>query len=126
MGLLMGLVGDVRTLFRQEFQLMRDEFYAETRKAWQAAVSIGVGIGLVVIGGVFALMMIVQMLHQFAKLPLWASYGATGIILLAVGSALVIRATQALQDFTVIPRRTLDSMKEDAQWIKDHMPSNKI
>ena len=125
-GLFMGLIGDVRTLFRQELQLMRDEFHAETRKACQAAVSIGVGIGLTLIGGVFALIMIAQLLHQFANLPLWACYGAIGVILLAVGSALLARATQALQDFNLIPRRTLHSMKEDAQWIKDHMPSNKI
>ncbi|UVT20404.1 MAG: phage holin family protein [Nitrospira sp.] len=125
-GLLMGLVGDVRTLIRQELQLMRDEFHAETKKACQAAVSIGVGIGLTLIGGIFALIMIVHMLHQFANLPLWACYGAIGIVLLAVGALLLVNATQALQNFNLIPRRTLHSLKEDAQCIKDHIPSNKI
>lgn len=124
-GLLGGLIGDVRTLFRQEFQLMRDEFHAETRKVRQAAVSIGVGIGLTLIGGVFALMMMVQILHQFAGLPLWACYGMIGGILLAVGVLLLANATHTLQNFNLMPRRTLRSMKEDAQWIKEQISLNK-
>ncbi len=124
-GLFGGLIGDVRTLFRQEFQLMRDEFHAETRKVRQAAVSIGVGIGLALVGGVFALMMMVQILHQFADLPLWACYGVIGGILLAVGVLLLANATHALHNFNLMPRRTLRSMKEDAQWIKEQISLNK-
>lgn len=124
-GLLGGLIGDVRTLFRQELQLLRDEFFSEIAKIRQAAVAIGIGIGLTVLGGLFALVMLVHVLHQFVHLPLWAGYGLIGVILFAIGAALLIKAKQSLQHFNLMPRRTLRSMKEDAQWIKEQISLNK-
>jgi len=124
-GLLGGLAEDVRTLFRQELQLLRDEFFSETAKIRQAAVAIGIGIGFTIIGGLFALIMLVHVLHQYVALPLWASYGLIGVILLAVGGVLLIKAKQSLQSFNLMPRRTLRSMKEDAQWIKEQISLNK-
>ncbi len=124
-GLLGGLVGDARTLFRQELQLLQDEFSSEIAKIRQAAVAIGAAIGFTVIGGLFALIMLVHVLHEFAPLPLWACYGLVGIILLAVGGALLIKAKRSLQDFNLTPRRTLHSIKEDAQWIKEQISLNK-
>lgn len=124
-GLLGGLVGDARTLLRQELQLLRDEFFSETAKIRQAAISIGVGIGCAMIGGLFAIIMLVHVLHQYAHLPLWASYGLIGVILLVVGAVLLIKAKQSLQNFNLMPRRTLHSMKEDAQWIKEQISLNK-
>lgn len=124
-GLLGGLLGDLRTLFRQELQLLRDEFFLEIDKIRQAAFAVGAGIGLIIIGGLFLFIMLVHVLHQYASLPLWACYGLIGVILLAVGSALLIKAKQSLQNFNLMPRRTLRSMKEDAQWIKEQISLNK-
>jgi hypothetical protein len=124
-GLIGGLVGDLRTLFRQELQLLRDEFFLEIDKIRQAAVAVGAGIGVTIIGGLFLFIMLVHLLHQYASLPLWACYGLIGVILLAVGAALLIKAKQSLQNFNLMPRRTLRSMKEDAQWIKEQISLNK-
>ena len=124
-GLIGGLIGDVRTLFRQELQLLRDEFFLEIDKIRQAAVAVGAGIGFTLIGGLFLFIMLVHVLHQYASLPLWACYGLIGVILLAVGAALLIKAKQSLQNFNLMPRRTLRSMKEDAQWIKEQISLNK-
>lgn len=124
-GLLGGLVADARTLVRQELQLLRDEFFSEIAKIRQAAVAIGAAIGCTVIGGLFALIMLVHALHEFAHLPLWACYGLVGVILLAVGGALLLKAKRSLQNFDLTPRRTLHSIKEDAQWIKEQISLNK-
>jgi hypothetical protein len=124
-GLIGGLVGDLRTLFRQELQLLRDEFFLEIDKIRQAAVAVGAGIGVTIIGGLFLFIMLVHLLHQYASLPLWACYGLIGVILLAVGAALLVKAKSSLQNFNLMPRRTLRSMKEDAQWIKEQISLNK-
>ncbi|HEX5543933.1 MAG TPA: phage holin family protein, partial [Nitrospira sp.] len=63
--------------------------------------------------------------HQYAYLPLWACYGLIGVMLLVIGVVLLNRAKQALQNFNLMPRRTLRSMKEDAQWIKEQISLNK-
>jgi hypothetical protein len=125
LGLLGGLIGDARTLVRQEIQLLRDELLSEVDKIRRGTVAIGMGIGFTAIGGLFALIMLVHVLHQYAHLPLWACYGLIGFLLLAVGVSLLIKAKQSLQSFNLMPRRTLRSMKEDAQWIKEHISSNK-
>lgn len=124
-GLLDGLVGDARTLLRQELQLLRDEFFSEIAKIRQGAVAIGAGIGFTVIGGLFLLIMLVHVLHQYVHLPLWACYGLIGAILLVMGTAFFIKAKHSLQSFNPMPRRTLRSMKEDAQWIKEQLSLNK-
>ncbi len=124
-GLLGGLVADARTLVRQELQLLRDEFFSEIAKIRQAAVAIGAAIGCTVIGSLFALIMLVHALHEFAHLPLWACYGLVGVMLLAVGGALLLKAKRSLQNFNLTPRRTLHSIKEDAQWIKEQISLNK-
>jgi hypothetical protein len=124
-GLIGGLLGDLRTLFRQELQLLRDEFFLEIDKIRQAAVAVGAGIGVTIIGGLFLFIMLVHLLHQYASLPLWACYGLIGVILLAVGAALLVKAKSSLQNFNLMPRRTLRSMKEDAQWIKEQISLNK-
>jgi hypothetical protein len=118
-------MGDARRLFRQELHLLRDECLFEIAKVRHAAMLIGVGIGLTAIGGVFALIMMVRVLHEFVQLPLWASYGLIGIILLAGGVSLFAKAKQSLQSFHLMPHRTLHSVKEDAQWIKEQISLNK-
>jgi hypothetical protein len=123
LGLLSGLIGDVRTLFRQELQLMRDEFFSEVAKVRQGTMAIGAGVACAGIGGILLLIMLVQVLHEFAGLPLWASYGVIGFILLVVGSALLVKGKYSLQTFSAMPRKSLRSMKEDAQWIKEQMSS---
>lgn len=124
-GLLGGLIGDARTLVRQELQLLRDEVFSEIAKFRQGVVAIGVGIGFIAMGGLFALIMLVHVLHEFVHLPLWACYGLVGVILLLIGVALLINAKHSLQNFNVMPRRTLRSIKEDAQWIKEQVSLNK-
>jgi hypothetical protein len=125
-GIVGGLIGDARTLVRQELRLMRDEVLFEIAKVRRGIVAIGMAIGFTVIGGLFALFMLVHVLHEFLSLPLWAGYGLVGGTLLVIGFALLIKAKQALESFNLMPRRTLHSMKEDAQWIKDQLSLNKI
>lgn len=120
-----GILQDVRTLMRQEMHLLRDEVTLEVSKAGRAASGLGIGIGLVAVGGLFLLLMLVHGLHEWAGLPLWASYGVVGIILAAVGGWLLARARSLAGSVQAMPRRTLYAMKEDAQWIKEQVMSKK-
>ena len=125
-GLLGGLVGDVRALIRQELQLMRQEVEAEFMKVRHGVVSIGIGLGVAVIGSIFALTMLVYVLKEQTLLPLWACYGVMGMILLVIGGWLCMRGKRLLGSFDIVPRRTLHAIKEDAEWIKHEIISNKI
>ncbi|MGC4097060.1 MAG: phage holin family protein [Nitrospira sp.] len=125
-GLLGGLMGDVRALIRQELRLMRHEFEAEFTKVRHGVVSIGIGLGVAGIGSIFALTMLVYVLNELTPLPLWACYGAVGMFLVVIGGWLLMRGRHLLGSFDIVPRRTLHAIKEDAEWIKHEITSNKI
>jgi hypothetical protein len=125
-GLVFGIVQDARSLMRQEVQLLRDEVKLEVSKAGRVASEFGIGIGLLAIGGVLLLFMLVYGLHDLTGLPLWASYGSIGVLLVAGGGALLARARILAEDVHTTPHRTVLSLKEDAQWIKKKVVSKKM
>ncbi|ALA59206.1 phage holin family protein [Nitrospira moscoviensis] len=120
-----GILQDLRTLMRQEAQLLRDEVKLEVSKAGRAASGFGIGAGLLAIGGLFLLLMLVHGLHEWTGLPLWASYGLAGLILAGIGGVLLVRARSLAGSVHAMPRRTLYAIKEDAQWIKEQVMSKK-
>ena len=113
-----GILGDLRLLRRQEMQLLQDEIKLELSNAGRAASSLGIGIGLVVVGGFFLLLMLVYALHEWMGLPLWASYGLVGLVFAGSGGFFLLRARSLAAQVNAMPRRTLHAVKEDAQWIK--------
>lgn len=125
-GLVFGILQDARSLMRHEAQLLRDEVKLEVSKAGRVASEFGIGIGLLVIGGVLLLFMLVYGLHDLTGLPLWASYGSIGVLLVAGGGALLARARILAESVHTMPHRTILSLKEDAQWIKKKVMSKKM
>jgi hypothetical protein len=121
MDLVSGIVFDVRSLLRQEVQLLKDEVKLEIASAGRAATKFLIGAALGIGGTLFLLLMLVHGLHEWTVLPLWACYGVVGGVLLAIGLALVFRAQSMVGRVQAMPRRTLYSMKENIQWIKEHV-----
>ena len=48
-----------------------------------------------------------------------AGYGSVGLVLVAVGGALLAMTRGRLEKRTLLPRKTLDEFRRDAKWIKD-------
>jgi putative superfamily III holin-X len=121
MDLLGDILFDVRSLLRQEVQLLRDEVKLELSTAGRAATKFLIGAACGIVGMLFLLLMLVHGLHEWTVLPLWACYGLVGGVLFGIGIALVVRAQSVAAHVQATPRRTLYSMKENIQWIKEHM-----
>jgi drug/metabolite transporter (DMT)-like permease len=121
MDLIGGILFDVKSLLRQEVQLFRDELKLQISTGGRAVSKFFVGAALAIVGALFLLLMLVHGLHDWTVLPLWACYGLVGGLLSGIGIALVVRAQSVVGSFQVTPRRTLYTMKENIQWIKEHM-----
>jgi VIT1/CCC1 family predicted Fe2+/Mn2+ transporter len=121
MDLIGGILFDVKSLLRQEVQLLKDEVKLEISTAGRAATKFLIGAALGIVGALFLLLMLVQGLHEWTVLPLWACYGLVGGALTGLGLALLVRAQSMAGRVQVAPRRTLYSVKENIQWIKEHM-----
>jgi hypothetical protein len=68
--LLGGIVNDVKDLLVQERALTKLEVQDQLGKAKTAAIELGSGIGVVAIGGILLMLMLVQMLAAYTKIPL--------------------------------------------------------
>ena len=126
MNLLTGILDDAKILMRQEAQLLRDEVKLELSKAGRAASGFGIGAVLGAVGALFLLLMLVHGLHEWTGLPLWGSYGVVGGMLAGVGLTLILRARSLAGTVHTTPRRSLHTMKENVQWIKERMTLKRI
>jgi Putative Actinobacterial Holin-X, holin superfamily III len=52
-------------------------------------------------------------------IPVWLSALLVGLVVAAVGYFLVKKGLDALKREDIAPRQTIQTLKEDGQWIKD-------
>jgi len=111
---------ETTTLVRQEVQLAKAEL---TQSATEAAR----GIGMLVAGGavayaglLFLLLAVVFGLIQ-AGWDAWLSALVVGLVVVAIGAILVLRARESLKPANLAPRRTVETLKEDQEWAKEQI-----
>ena len=115
-----GIINDFQLLMKQEVALARRELADELRKAKQALISLGIGVGVLAIGGLLLIFMLVHLLNwAVPAIPLWGSYGIIGGLLIVAGAALLLRARSKAEDIHVVPERTAETMKENIKWIQN-------
>ena len=124
--LLTGIVNDAKELMRQELALAKHEIHEDLRKTKTAMLSLGIGIGVAAVGGLLLILMLVHLLNALAGLPLWACYGIVGGLLLIMGGVLFLIAKHTIARIDVVPPQTVETMKENVQWIKERATSDRI
>ena len=108
---------DLSTLFRQEVELAKVELKQEATKAGKAAGMLGAaGFAgyLVVILLSFALVAALSNVMD----PGWAAL-IVAVLLAIVGAVLYTNGRKKLKTVDPTPHRTVDTLKEDAQWLKN-------
>lgn len=115
------LIGDISTdlsdLFRKEVELAKVELRAEAAKAGKAAGMLGVAgfagylaVVLLSFAAVFGLATVMDMG--------WAAL-IVAVVWAVAGAALFVAGRNRLKTVAPMPRRTVDTLKEDAQWLKN-------
>jgi len=117
-GLVNGIVNDAQVLIKQEIALARREITDELNKTKQAAVSLGIGIATALAGVWLLVMFVVYLLHEEAHLKLWQSYGIAGVVLALIGMGLVFLAKARAREIHLVPRQTVETMRENVDWIR--------
>jgi hypothetical protein len=110
---------DVRTLVQQEMALGRAEILQQINKTKRAAIAMSAGIGVAAVGVLFLLLLLVYAIHEPGGLPLWGSFGIVGGVLFVVGCILFFVGKRQASQVSVVPRQTIESIKENVQWIKE-------
>lgn len=115
-----GTIADVEKLIGQHFDLMRSEMRDELGKVKTAAAALGAGAGAATLAGVFGAVMVVHLLHDTTRLPLWVCYGAVGGLLGAAGSGLLWQGTRTAADVNLVPRQTAEVVREELAGVRGH------
>jgi hypothetical protein len=113
------LAGDTSTLVRQEVALAKAELS-------QNAARVGTHVGSLAVGGAFGYAALLALtaaaiIGLGRVIPLWAAALAVGAVLALIAWLLVSGALRGLRETDVVPRRTVETLKEDAQWVKDQV-----
>lgn len=108
---------DLSQLFRQEVELAKVELKQEATKAGKAAGMLGVAgfagylaIVLLSFAAVFGLANVID--------AGWAAL-IVAVVWAIVGAVLYTTGRKRLKTVDPMPRRTVDTIKEDAQWLKN-------
>jgi hypothetical protein len=113
------LASDMSSLVRQEVALAKVEIT-------QKAKYVGRNVGYLVIGGAVAyaalLAIIAAIILLGAKVvPGWGSALIVGAVVAGIGWMLIGKAMVALQQADLTPRETVETLKEDATWMKEQI-----
>ena len=113
------LATDMSNLVRQEVALAKVEIS-------QKAKYVGKNVGYLVVGGAVAYAALLAIIAAIIMLldnvmPSWGAALLVGVVVAIIGWLLINKAVTALQQTDVTPHETVETLKEDAAWVKQQI-----
>jgi apolipoprotein N-acyltransferase len=107
---------DVGEVVRGEVRLAKAEMSEKVSKASKAGGMFG---GAAVCGLMGLAALVTAAIAALAlALPLWASAGIVGLVLLALAGMMYAGGRAKIKDVTPVPERTVETLKDDVEWAK--------
>lgn len=117
--LLSHLFRDSESLLLQQLALLRAETGEALGGLALGALLMMVGL-LVALTGALALVTAVIVLLS-AVMPLWLACVAVGAAVCAIGAVLVLYGLRRLRAAQLVPRQTLQSLRETGEWLREEL-----
>lgn len=111
------LADDLSQLTRKEIDLARTETMEKVSHASKAVITVAAG-GFVAYAGLLGLLA-AAVLAMATFVPYWLSAVIVGGVALIIGLIMVQSGRSALRHTTITPEKTVDTMKENAAWVKE-------
>jgi predicted phage tail protein len=113
------LATETSTLVRQEVALAQTELT-------QKATSVGKNVGFLVVGGAVGYAALLAILTAAIIgltyfIPAWAAALIVGVVVGIVAFLLISSALKALKETDLTPNQTVETLKEDAEWLKNQV-----
>lgn len=127
-GLLRELRDETTTLLRQEVSLAKAELRENVSKLMGHAVQIAVG-GFVAYAGVIVMLIgighllgaLFVRLGMSENLAQWLAPTVVGLVVALIGWALLSRAKHAIGSDDLVPRRTVESLRDNKEWAQSKL-----
>jgi uncharacterized membrane protein YqjE len=114
------LAQDSATLVRQEMTLAKAELKNNVRSVARDAAMVAVG-GVLALVGVIVLIAFLVVAVGDALDNYWLGALIVGVLFLLVGGLLAMSNLKKLKHEEVAPTRTLETLKEDKQWLQSEI-----
>lgn len=111
------LADDLSDLTRREIELARTETMEKVSHASKAVVSMATGGFIAYAGLLFLLAAAVMVIATWV--PYWLSAVIVGGVAVIIGLTMLQSGRSALKNTNMTPEKTVDTMKENAQWVKE-------
>ncbi len=113
------LAAETGTLVRQEVALAQTELT-------QKATTVGKNVGFLAVGGAVGYAALLAVLAAVILglanfVPAWAAALIVGAAVGIVAYLLISSGLKALQETNLIPTQTVETLKEDAEWMKNQV-----
>jgi hypothetical protein len=112
------LAEQLATLIRKEMELARTEMTEKATAMGRDAASIGIGAALGY-GGVLVLLGAAVLLLVEVGLDPWIAALIVGLVAAGVGAFLVNQGRTKIAEVDLAPKKTVETLKDDAQWAKE-------
>jgi F0F1-type ATP synthase assembly protein I len=109
------------TLVRKEIELARTEMTTRATTVGREAVSIGAGGALAYAALLIALVAIALFLWEVVGVTPWLAFLIVAIIVGVIAAVLIQRGRSALAKANLAPEKTIETLKEDAEWAKQQV-----
>jgi len=111
-------------LSRETSELFRQEVALAKAELSQKAQQVGIDVGFLAAGGAVAYAGLLALVAAAILLlgeviRLWLSALIVGVLVAALGAFLVRLGMQRLKTVTPAPEQTVETLKEDAEWLKN-------
>lgn len=111
------LANDLSELTRKEIQLAQTETMEKVSHASKAVASMAAG-GFIAYAGLLVLMA-AAVLGLATFMPYWLSAVIVGGLAVVIGLIMLQSGRSALKNASITPEKTVDSLKENAAWVKE-------
>ena len=111
------LTRETGTLIRQQMELARLELSQRVSRLGRGLTRVVIG-GALATGGLLAIVAGIVLAVTALGVPAWVSALVVGTVLALVGYVLAQQAISAMSREELAPQATLETLKENAEWIK--------
>jgi sulfite exporter TauE/SafE len=125
--LLCELTDESRTLLRQEIALAKAEITEKAARVGRNLAYLAIG-AMIAYAGLLTLIfaavaaLVVGLENTMDRsIAAWLAPLLVGIVVIATGLGLAFKAVATLKNEPLTPEKTLDSLREDTQWLKERM-----
>jgi hypothetical protein len=113
------LTTDMTTLVRKELELARTETVEKISKATRSVVYMVAG-GMLAYAGLIGLI-IAAIVALSNVMELWLAALIVGLVVIIIGAILLQSGRSMLQRLSIVPEKTVESIKESTEWAKEQV-----